>query len=103
MSGSGRHRTRGVKREHSIINGLLPLLEQIASQPSVSAVIPGRISVTRAASPTLQLRLGPTTMTGFKLTARRGTTAQEVFVVTTETDRVIGFLQQEIKEFSPGR
>lgn len=102
MSGSGRHRTKGVKREHSIINGLLPLLEQIAAQATVSAVIPGRISVTRAASPALQLRLGPTTMTGFKLTARRGTTAQEVFVVTTEAEAVITFLQHEVKEFSPG-
>ncbi|MGH2461892.1 MAG: DUF2103 domain-containing protein, partial [Chloroflexota bacterium] len=55
MSGSGRHRAKGVKREHSIINGLLPVLERIAAQPAVSAVIPGRISVTRAASPTLQL------------------------------------------------
>lgn len=96
---SGRHRTKGVKREHSIINGLLPLLEQIAAQPAVSAVIPGRISVTRGAAPALQLRLGPQTMTGFKLTARRGTTAQEVFVVTTEMEKVVEFLRKEVKGF----
>ncbi len=65
-------------------------------------MIPGRISVTRAASPTLQLRPGPATMTGFKLTARRGTTAQEVFVVTTEPEKVIAFLQREVKEFDRG-
>lgn len=102
MSGSGRHRTKGVKREHSIINGLLPILEQIAAWPAVSAVIPGRISVTRGASPTFQLRRGPATMTGLKLTARRGTTAQEVFVVTTEPETVIECLRKEIKEFVAG-
>lgn len=96
---TGRHRTRGVKREHSIINGLLPLLEQIATQPSVSAVIPGRISVTRGAAPALQLRLGPRTMTGVKLTARRSTTAQEVFVVTSEPEKLIDYLRQEVKGF----
>jgi hypothetical protein len=94
-----RHRVRGVKREHSIIPGLLPILERLAQSPAVSAVIPGRISVTRAGLPTLQLRLGTQTITGFKLTARRGTTAQEVFVVTTDAESVLGFLRQEIKEF----
>lgn len=96
---SGRHRTKGVKREHSIINGLLPVLEQIAAQPTVSAVIPGRISVTRGGTPTLRLRRGPATMTGFKLTARRGTTAQEVFIVTTEPEKVIAYLANEVKGF----
>lgn len=98
---SGRHRVKGVKREHSIIAGLLPILERIAAQPTVSALIPGRISVTRAASASLHLRLGPSTMTGFKLTARRGTMTQEIFVVTTCPDRVIEFLRAEIKEFEP--
>lgn len=96
---SGRHRVKGVKREHSIITGLLPILERIAAHPSVSALIPGRISVTKAAVPTLQLRPGPRTMTGFKLTARRGTTAQELFVVTREMEDVLTFLRREVKEF----
>jgi hypothetical protein len=96
---SGRHRTKGVKREHSIIAGLLPALEQIAAQPFVSALIPGRISVTKAAVPSLQLRLGPRTMTGFKLTARRGTSAQEVFVVTSDPEKCLEFLRKEVKGF----
>ena len=97
---SGRHRTKGVKREHSIIAGLLPILERIAAQPAVSSVIPGRIAVTRAAVPTLQIRLGPATMTGFKLSARRGTTSQEIFVVTTKSETVLDFLRREVKEFA---
>jgi hypothetical protein len=97
---AGRHRVKGVKREHSVIEGLLPVLERLAAHPSVSAVIPGRITVTRAATPTLQLRLGPTTITGFKLNARRLSTAQEVFVVTTDPDRTLAFLRDEVKEYT---
>jgi len=96
---TGRHRTKGVKREHSVLEGLVPLLERIAAQPTVSGIIPGRISVTRGASPSLQLRLGPTTISGFKLTARRGATAQEVFVMTSEAEKTLTFLRSEVREF----
>lgn len=96
---SGRHRIKGVKREHSVISGLLPLLERIAALSDVSTVIPGRIAVTRAATPTLELRLGPRTPTGFKINARKSSTTQEVFVVTTKPDEVIETLQRELKEF----
>jgi len=81
------------------MSGLLPILERIAAHSSVSTIIPGRITVTRGAQAGLELRLGPRTMTGLKLTARRGTTAQEVFVVTTRPDETTGFLRTEIREF----
>jgi hypothetical protein len=95
----GRHRVKGVKREHSVITGLLPILERIAACPAVDSVIPGRISVTRSATPTLQLRLGPRTLTGIKLNARRATTAQEVFVLTTNVDTALAFLTERVPEF----
>jgi hypothetical protein len=47
----------------------------------------------------LQLRLGPRTITGFKLNARRLSTAQEVFVVSTDVDQTLAFLRAEFKEF----
>jgi hypothetical protein len=96
---TGRHRVKGVKREHSVIAGLLPALERIAACPKVDGVIPGRISVTRGATQTLQLRLGPRTVTGVKLNARRGTTAQEVFVVTTDVEVVLEYLKARVPEF----
>jgi hypothetical protein len=96
---TGRHRAKGVKREHGIIAGLLPVLERIATSPAVASVTPGRIRVTRAATQSLELRLGPATISGVKLTARRGTTAQEVFLVTGHPDAVVAFLRREIKEF----
>ncbi len=77
-----RHRVAGVKREHGIVEGLLPVLERIAAEPGVDAVIPGRIRVTRSNTPGLKVRLQARTVTGFKLGARAQSLAQEVFVVT---------------------
>ena len=96
---TGRHRVKGVKREHGIITGLLPLLERIAADPAVSAITPGRIRVTRSGTQSLELRYGTATISGLKLTARRGTTAQEVFLVTGQPEAVVDFLRREVKEF----
>lgn|SRR5579883_811187 len=96
---AGRHRSHGVKREHGMLPGLLPILERIAAHPTVSAVIPGRISVTRGTIPSLRLRAGPRTVTGLKLTARRGTAAQEVFIVTTDPEALLAFLRAEVTGF----
>jgi len=96
---TSKYRIKGVKREHSVIEGLLPSLERIAAHPTVSGIIPGRITVTRGATPTLQLRMGTPTITGFKLTARRLSAAQEVFVVTTDPDATVAFLRANVKEF----
>jgi len=83
-----RHRVAGVKREHGIVEGLLPILERIAAQSGVDAVIPGRIRVTRSNNPGLKVRLQARTVTGFKLGARAQSLAQEVFVVTRQPDVV---------------
>jgi hypothetical protein len=96
---TSKYRIKGVKREHSVIEGLLPALERIAAHPTVSGIIPGRISVTRGATPTLQLRMGTRTITGFKLNARRLSTAQEVFVVTTHPEATVAYLRTGVKEF----
>jgi hypothetical protein len=96
---TGKFRIKGVKREHSVIEGLLPVLERIASHPTVSGIIPGRITVTRGATSSLQLRMGPPTITGFKLNARRLSVAQEVFIVTTKPDVTVAFLRAQVKEF----
>jgi hypothetical protein len=83
-----RHRVAGVKREHGIVEGLLPVLERIAALPTVSAVIPGRIRVTANRSPNLVIRAQARTITGVKLGARLGTLAQEVFVVCASPELV---------------
>ena len=96
---TGKYRIKGVKREHSVIVGLLPVLERIAAHPTVTGIIPGRITVTRGATSSLQLRLGTPTITGFKITARRLSAAQEVFIVTKQPEATLGFLRADVKEF----
>lgn len=96
---TGKYRVKGVKREHSVIVGLLPVLERIAAHSTVSAIIPGRITVTRGATSSLQLRMGPPTITGFKINARRLSAAQEVFILTTQPEATLGFLRADVKEF----
>ena len=83
-----KHRKAGVKREHSTLDGLPRVLESVAEQSGVGAVIPGRIRVTQSNSPGLKLKLQARTMTGFKIGARSQSLAQEVFVVTSEADSV---------------
>ena len=94
-----RHRAKGVKREHRIIKGLLPVLEHIAAHPAVTAVIPGRIKVTQSTIAQVQLRLQTRTISGLKLGAWSRRSAQEVFVVTAEPEAVLAFLRDEVREF----
>lgn len=101
-SKGGKFRAKGVKREHNIIHGLLPILEEIAAHPKVTAVIPGRISVTRSNTPGARVRLQTSTLSGIKLGARSGSAAQEVFVVTAEPDQVIEDLRHIIAEGEKG-
>ena len=94
----GKYRSKGVKREHNIIHGLLPVLEEIGASPLVSAVIPGRIRVTQGNISGVKLRVQTRTVTGIKLGARSGNAAQEVFIVTSAPDDVVEFLRASIPE-----
>lgn len=101
-----RYRQNKVKREHSIVEGLLPILERIASTPGVQSVTPGRISPrSRPGSPGIRFQYP--TESGLKLLARSNVAVQEVFVVTDEPDRVIERLQSagilQAKQTAPGR
>jgi hypothetical protein len=85
---SSRHVKRGVKREHDIIEGVLPMLEEIAALEGVRKVVPAGISY----SPRRRIR-GPTikfqreTISGFKLLAQSKGCIQEIFVVVDESKR----------------
>jgi hypothetical protein len=74
-----KYRRRGVKREHSVIEGFAAVFERLAALPGVAGVIPGRIAQNPTRHPGLVLK-GETT-TGFKLLAKTRTSVQEVFVV----------------------
>ena len=64
------------------VEGLIPLLKLLAGDEGIETVTPAVISRVRGRSPGLRLRVQVPVSGGWKLVARRGTSAQEVFVVT---------------------
>jgi hypothetical protein len=61
---------------------LIPLLRQLARAEGIDTVTPAVISRVRGRSPGLRLRVSAPIRGGYKLVARRGGSAQEVFVIT---------------------
>lgn len=59
------------------------LLEKLlAQQPQIRTVTPGRLSTVRSHSPHFRLKVSVPVRGGYKLIARKGKSAQEVFIVT---------------------
>lgn len=73
---------RVVVTHSTYIEGLIPLLRELATAPGIETVTPAVIRRVRGRSTGLRLRVSTAITGGFKLLARRGTSAQEVFVVT---------------------
>lgn len=73
---------RVVITHSTYLEGLIPLLKQLATHPLIDTVTPGVIGRVRGRSPGLRLRVSTTILGGFKVVARRGGSAQEVFVVS---------------------
>ena len=74
---------RVVITHSTYVEGLIPVLKRLAAVPGIDTVTPAVISRVRGRSPVLRLRISAPISGGFKLLARRGSSAQEVFVVTT--------------------
>lgn len=74
---------RVVITHSTYVEGLIPVLKRLAAIPGINTVTPAVISRVRGRSPVLRLRISAPISGGFKLLARRGSSAQEVFVVTT--------------------
>ncbi|OUC12324.1 MAG: metal-binding protein [Alkalinema sp. CACIAM 70d] len=65
------------------IPGLIPLLEKLSQETGIQSITPGAICPVRAHMPQLRLRVSVPIRGGYKLIARAGKIAQEVFVLTT--------------------
>ncbi|MFO7629745.1 MAG: DUF2103 domain-containing protein [Prochlorococcaceae cyanobacterium] len=74
---------RVVITHSTYVEGLIPLLRQLARAAQIETITPAVISRSRGRSTGLRLRISTPITGGFKLLARRGTSAQEVFVVTS--------------------
>ena len=64
------------------IEGLIPLLQKLALDINIKTITPAVISRVKGRSPKLTIRLSVKTINGYKAIARKGKTAQEVFIST---------------------
>jgi hypothetical protein len=64
------------------LEGLIPLLKRLVQDPAIDTITPAVIARVRGRAPELRLRISTPISGGWKLVARRGSSAQEVFVVT---------------------
>jgi hypothetical protein len=72
-----------LKIEHSIIDGLRPILEELlAVQPEIRSVIPGVIRPVRDARGKVKVRVTVPTQNGWKAIALSAGARQELFVST---------------------
>ncbi len=67
------------------IEGLIPVLNKLATNTNIKTVTPAIISRVRGRSTKLIIRLSVKTINGYKAIARKGRTAQEVFISTDLT------------------
>ena len=68
---------RVVITHSTYLEGLIPLLRQLAKAEGIDTVTPAVISRVRGRSPSLRLRVSAPILGGHKLVARRGGSAQE--------------------------
>ena len=64
------------------IEGLIPILQKLALNTHIKTITPAVISRARGKSSKLIIRLSVKTINGYKALARKGKTAQEVFIST---------------------
>ena len=64
------------------LEGLIPVLQKLALNISIKTITPAAISRVRGRSSKLIIRLSVKTINGYKAIARKGKTAQEVFIST---------------------
>ena len=73
---------RLVLNHSSNIEGLIPILKKLAINTDIKTITPAAISRVRGRSSKLIIRLSVKTINGYKAIARKGKTAQEIFIST---------------------
>ena len=73
---------RVVITHSTYIEGLIPILKRLASHERIKTITPAIITKVRGRSSKLIIRVSTMTIGGFKAIARKGQSAQEVFITT---------------------
>lgn len=89
---------RVVITHSTYVEGLIPWLKSLAKETTIQTITPAVISRVRGRSPLLELRVSIPIRGGYKLVARKGSSAQEVFVIT---DLEKGQLQRVLERHRP--
>lgn len=71
-----------LKIEHSILDGLRPVLERLAGHDSIRAIIPGVIRPVRDAKGAVRIRVTVPVQNGWKAIALAAGARQELFIST---------------------
>ena len=89
-----------LKVEHSIIEGLRPVLERLLGNcSSIATIIPGRIRRVRDAKGPVKIRITTPTRTGWKAIALSSGARQELFVATKMSrDQLDQVLQESLEK-----
>ena len=88
-----RLRNKKIKVQHSIIDGLFPLLQKISQLEIVKTIVPGRIKPVSGNYPKLVLEYTAPTDSGIKCIAKSSRSVQEVFIVTDYVDDLLSLLR----------
>ena len=73
---------RVVLNHSTHIEGLIPVLKKLALNINIKTVTPAIISKAKGRTSKLVIRVSVKTINGYKAIARKGKTAQEVFIST---------------------
>lgn len=63
--------------------GLIPILEKLVTVDGINTITPAVLSRARSNAQQMRIKVSVPIQGGYKLIARKGKTAQEVFVLTT--------------------
>ncbi len=100
---------RLVLNHSTYIEGLIPILQKLALNLNIRTITPAAISRVKGRSSKLIIRLSVKTINGYKAIARKGKTAQEVFISTDltkeELKQIIDIYNKNwiIKYYSKGK
>ncbi len=90
-----KYRKKGIKKEHHIIEDGEKLLQQLVKNHLVKSIIPGRIKTTPKGRPgKVRLTYQYDTEAGAKLLLKKGSTVQEVFVITDKREELKNYIKQ---------
>ena len=93
-----KYRKKGIKREHHIIEDGEKVLENLVKNQLVKSVIPGRIKTTpKGQSGKVRLTFQYETNSGAKLLLKKGSTVQEIFVITDKIEELKEYINNNFK------